>query len=115
VSWPSSVVTSRSTRSSSSRHGITTLELQIETPRATTVSCTDATLSVALADGRVITTPLWWYPRLHQATPAQRARYEIMPLSVHWPDIDEDLSILGMLTGARAPGAVPPAGGRDAA
>jgi hypothetical protein len=94
---------------------MTILELEIETPRATKLSLTNTTLSVALTDGRVITTPLWWYPRLHQATPAQRARYEIMPLGVHWPDIDEDLSILGMLAGAKAPGAVPPASGRDAA
>ena len=94
---------------------MTILELDVETPRATAVSCSDAALTVTLADGRVITTPLWWYPRLQRATVAQRARHEIMPLGIHWPELDEDLSILGMLAGAKAPGTVPPTSDRDAA
>jgi hypothetical protein len=49
------------------------------------------------------------YPRLLQATPAQRASYELSPFGVHWPEIDEDLSIEGMLVGSRAPGARQPA------
>jgi hypothetical protein len=47
-------------------------------------------------------TPLDWYPRLKAATQQQRANYEIMPLGIHWPDLDEDLSIAGMLKGCRA-------------
>ena len=43
-----------------------------------------------------------WYPRLQAATPAQRQNFEIMPMGVHWPDIDEDLSVAGMLKGNRA-------------
>jgi len=44
-------------------------------------------------------TSLAWYPRLQQASPAERANYEIMPMGIHWPDLDEDLTIAGMLRG----------------
>jgi Protein of unknown function (DUF2442) len=57
---------------------------------------------VTLADGRKIVTPLEWYPRLQQATAAQRANFEIMPMGIHWPEIDEDLSVAGMLRGQSA-------------
>ncbi|MGH6921157.1 MAG: DUF2442 domain-containing protein [Geminicoccaceae bacterium] len=72
-------------------------------------SCTDTELIVTLANGQKIVTPLCWYPRLLKATPGQRANYELSPFGVHWPDIDEDLSIEGMLVGSRAPGAKQPA------
>ncbi|MGI9450206.1 MAG: DUF2442 domain-containing protein [Geminicoccaceae bacterium] len=58
--------------------------------------------------GQKIVTPLWWYPRLLQATPAQRAKVELSRYGVHWPDVDEDLSVEGMLVGAKAPGARKP-------
>jgi hypothetical protein len=57
---------------------------------------------VTLADGRRIATPLAWYPRLQRASVAERADYEIMRMGIHWPAIDEDLSIAGMLKGQRA-------------
>jgi hypothetical protein len=65
-------------------------------------------LSVALMDGRTITVPLVWYPRLANATPAQRNRWEVAGggWGIHWPDIDEDLSTEGLLRGAPAPGAL---------
>jgi hypothetical protein len=72
------------------------------------VRCSGTELTVTLKDGRRITTPLWWYPRLLKATPEQRASYELSPFGVHWPEIDEDLSVAGMLHGARAPGAKEP-------
>jgi len=72
------------------------------------VRCSDTELTVTLTDGRRITTPLWWYPRLLKATPKQRASYELSPFGVHWPDIDEDLSVAGMLRGTEAPGAKEP-------
>ena len=53
-------------------------------------------------------TPLWWYPRLLNATPAQRNKVELMLDGVHWPDVDEDLSIRGMLNGWKYPKAVKP-------
>jgi Protein of unknown function (DUF2442) len=72
------------------------------------VTCTDAELIVTLANGRRVATPLWWYPHLLDATPQQRAKYELSPFGVHWPEIDEDLSIEGMLVGRKAPGAREP-------
>ena len=66
---------------------------------ASSVDSTPAELVVTLADGRKIVTPLAWYPRLQQASAVQRANHEIMPMGIHWPDIDEDLSIAGMLKG----------------
>jgi uncharacterized protein DUF2442 len=72
------------------------------------VRCSETELTVTLKDGRRITTPLWRYPRLLRATPQQRANYELSPFGVHWPEIDEDLSVAGMLRGAKAPGAKEP-------
>jgi hypothetical protein len=61
----------------------------------------DATMSVTFTDGRVLTVPLNWFPALRNATPEQRAHYEIGGggISLHWPDIDEDLSIAGLMAG----------------
>jgi hypothetical protein len=71
--------------------------------RAVTVS--EDELTVALMDGRTIGVPLAWYPRLAAATPEQRARWEMAGAgySIHWPELDEDLSTEGLLAGARAP------------
>jgi hypothetical protein len=62
-------------------------------------------LTVALMDGRTITVPLAWYPRLEAGTPAQRAHWEMAGAGygIHWPELDEDLSTEGLLAGARAP------------
>jgi len=59
-------------------------------------------LVVTLADGRKIATPLDWYPRLMRASPRERGNFELMPMGIHWPDLDEDLGIAGMLKGERA-------------
>lgn len=83
-------------------------EDELEAMEPVHVECTDADLVVTLANGQKIVTPLWWYPRLLNATPQQRAHYELSPFGVHWPEIDEDLSIEGMLRGAKAPGAKEP-------
>jgi hypothetical protein len=63
-------------------------------------------LTVDLADGRTVSTPLAWYPRLLHAAPDQRNKFVISGAGygIHWPDIDEDLSVHGMLAGAAAPG-----------
>ena len=68
--------------------------------RSVAFSATD--LVVTLADGRKISTPLDWYPKLKNASPSVRQRYEIMPMGIHWPELDEDLSVAGMLAGNRA-------------
>jgi Protein of unknown function (DUF2442) len=78
---------------------MTTLEIEVGELRATAVEFTPRELIVTLADGRKIATPLEWYPRLFKASAAERANYEIMPMGIHWPQLDEDLSILGMLRG----------------
>jgi hypothetical protein len=81
---------------------MSTLELDVGDLRARAVEFTASDLVVTLADGRKIVTPLDWYPRLKGASEAQRANYDIMPLGIHWPELDEDLSVAGMLKGQRA-------------
>lgn len=81
---------------------------ELEAMEPVRAACSDAELTVTLANGQKIVTPLWWYPRLLKATPRQRSNYELSPFGVHWPDIDEDLSIEGMLVGSKAPGARQP-------
>jgi hypothetical protein len=73
--------------------------------RVAAVEITEDTLSVALMDGRTISVPLVWYPRLLNATPAQRAQWRLAGggYGLHWPEIDEDLSTEGLLRGAPAP------------
>jgi hypothetical protein len=72
--------------------------------RVKAVSLDADRLSVELMDGRAISVPLAWYPRLANATPEQRARWEVAGggYGIHWPEIDEDLSTEGMLRGAPA-------------
>ena len=69
------------------------------------VHLTEEVLSVDLVDGRTITVPLAWYPRLLHATAEQRANWKVSGGGdgIHWPDIDEDLSTEGLLRGAPAP------------
>ena len=76
-----------------------TLEIDVGDLRARSVEFTATELVVTLGDGRRIATPLDWYPRLKNASPAQRNNYEVMAMGIHWPEIDEDLSIAGMLKG----------------
>ncbi|KAB0679982.1 DUF2442 domain-containing protein [Aureimonas leprariae] len=71
--------------------------------------CNEIELIVTLGNGARLTTPLWWYPTLLAASPHQRNRIELSPFGLHWPTLDEDLSIEGMLNGRRAKNAVPPA------
>ncbi|HNJ48753.1 MAG TPA: DUF2442 domain-containing protein [Novosphingobium sp.] len=75
--------------------------------RVLDVRCNDHSLIVDLMDGRTISVPLAWYPRLLHATPEQRAKWEKAGagFGIHWPEIDEDLSTEGLLRGAPAPGA----------
>ncbi|HUI42423.1 MAG TPA: DUF2442 domain-containing protein [Terriglobia bacterium] len=72
--------------------------------RVKDVRFTQATLAVDLFDGRTITVPLAWYPRLFDATPEQRLNWQVSGggYGIHWPDVDEDLSTEGLLRGAPA-------------
>jgi uncharacterized protein DUF2442 len=69
---------------------------------AKSVEFTDDLMNVNLMDGRVIGVPIVWFPRLLAATPKQRKKYEIGGggIGLHWPDLDEDLSVAGLLAGA---------------
>ena len=73
--------------------------------RVRTVEVTDHELVVGLMDGRTISMPLAWSPRLNEGTPEQRARWEICGggYGIHWPDLDEDLSTEGLLQGEPIP------------
>jgi hypothetical protein len=70
--------------------------------RIVDVATDDDTLTVRLVDGRIITVPLVWYPRLLSATPEQREKWELCGggYGVHWPELDEDLSAEGLIRGA---------------
>lgn len=77
--------------------------LPVEThPLAQSVEFTDDDLIVSLVDGRKVTVPLIWFPRLANATKSQLANYELLGdgEGIHWPDIDEDLSVAGLLRGS---------------
>ena len=73
--------------------------------RVSGVKVTQDTLTVSLRDGRTISVPLAWYPRLQEATAAQRRNWQLAGAGygIHWADIDEDLSTEGLLRGAPAP------------
>jgi hypothetical protein len=73
-------------------------------PLIVDVEVIDELITARLADGRTIRVPLAWSWRLSNATPEQRQRFEIMGTGqgVHWPDVDEDISAIGMLTGTPA-------------
>lgn len=74
-------------------------------PLARRVKVTADDLTVFLADGRSVSAPLVWFPRLLHATAKQRQNWEILGdgEGIHWRDLDEDLSVAGLLRGARAP------------
>jgi hypothetical protein len=76
-------------------------------PLARTVSVSEDELTVGLADGRVISVPLVWFPRLIHANAEARSRWELLGdgEGIHWPDADEDLSVEGLLVGNRSRGA----------
>jgi hypothetical protein len=71
------------------------------TPAPLSAEITDDEVIVHLADGRTIATPLVWYPPLLNASPEQRQNFVLGPFGIHWPDIDEDLSVAGMLAGVK--------------
>lgn len=70
-------------------------------PEATQVSVTDALLTVELHDGRILSVPLVWYPRLAHATSEERNHWRFIGRGegIHWPDLDEDISVANLLAG----------------
>ncbi len=78
--------------------------VEIEVPDAESVSVTEDSLSVDLSDGRTISVPLAWFPRLLHATPEERKNWRLIGKGqgIHWEDIDEDISVEGLLTGRQS-------------
>lgn len=78
-----------------------TSAVEIEVPFARDVTVSGDMLRVDLSDGRSIAAPLAWYPRLLRATPAERKRWRLIGrgLGIHWPDLDEDISVEALLAG----------------
>jgi hypothetical protein len=83
---------------------MSTSTLEMPGSEAARVEVTDTALSVELIDGRTVSVPLAWYPRLAHATPAERAHWRLIGRGdgIHWPDLDEDVSIANLLAGKRS-------------
>ena len=77
---------------------------EISVSYAQSVTVTDDTLAVDFADGRAISLPLAWYPRLAYGTPQERDNWRLIGggEGIHWPDLDEDLSVAGLLAGRKS-------------
>lgn len=77
---------------------MSTLAIEVE-PLAVDVSCTDNSLRVVLADGREISAPLIWFPRLQKATPQERKEWQLIGggIGIHWEAVDEDISVESLL------------------
>lgn len=75
--------------------------VEIQVPNAENVTITEDTLTVDLSDGRTISAPLAWFPRILRATPGERKNWRLIGKGqgIHWEDIDEDISVEGLLAG----------------
>ena len=80
---------------------MTTSIVELAVPGAIAVAATEDTLTAELTDGRTISVPLAWYPKLLHATPDERDNWELFADAqhIHWPDLDEDISVEGLLAG----------------
>jgi len=85
-------------------NGTPSAVVQLTFPRVVNVTVTDDTLTVDLEDGRTVSVPIGWYPRLAHGTPAERAHFEISGAGygIHWPDLDEDIGVDGLLLGKKS-------------
>ena len=77
---------------------------EVSVPEAMSIVVTEDTLTAELSDGRAISVPLAWYPRLVHATPEERSNWELIGggEGIHWPDLDEDISVEGLLAGRKS-------------
>jgi len=82
---------------------MSTLTLERE-PLAVDLTVTAESLTVALVDGRSLSVPLAWYPRLAQATEAERTNWHLLGggYAIEWPDVDEHIGVAGLLAGRRS-------------
>lgn len=78
-----------------------TLATEVQIARAQDVHVTEDTLTVDLSDGRTISVPLAWFPRLQHGTPTELSRWRLIGKGegIHWPNLDEDISVEGLLLG----------------
>ncbi|WP_371398045.1 DUF2442 domain-containing protein [Fretibacter rubidus] len=90
---------------------ISTLEIDDESLKIESVSFDAYYFHFHLKDGRILSAPIWWYPRLFKASVKQRNAWAILPFGdgIEWDEIDEHISARGILMGKSAPGAVAPA------
>ncbi len=80
---------------------MTTSTTETSAPRAISVKVTNDAVEVDLSDGRTVIAPLAWYPRLQHSTPKERNRWRLIGggEGIHWPGVDEDISVEGLLAG----------------
>ena len=85
-------------------NGTVSAVVTLALPKVISVTINDDTLSVDLDDGRTVSVPIGWYPRLTYGTPAERANFQISGAGygIHWPDLDEDIGVEGLLLGYRS-------------
>src|SRR5437899_13062403 len=90
--------------SDSCRAGMSSSVLEIQAARAQSASVSDEALTVDLVDGRTIIVPLAWFPRLWHGSLQERDHFEIFGdgAYIHWPDLDEDMTVEGLLAGRRS-------------
>ena len=83
---------------------MSSLAVEIQEARAQSAKLTDEALAIDLVDGRTIIVPLVWFPRLWHGAPRERNHFEIIGdgAYIHWPDLDEDLTVAGLLAGRRS-------------
>ncbi|MGD0221175.1 MAG: DUF2442 domain-containing protein [Terriglobia bacterium] len=83
---------------------MSSLAVEVQGPRGKSVKVSDEGLAADLVDGRTIVAPLAWFPRLWHGTPQECNHFEIFGdgAYIHWPDLDEDLTVAGLLAGQRS-------------
>jgi hypothetical protein len=81
--------------------GMSSLMIELQKTKIVDVQVTDDTLTVNLADGRTVSVPVEWYPRLAHGTPQEQKNWRLIGLGagIHWPDLDEDISLENLLLG----------------
>jgi hypothetical protein len=92
---------SKNTRISFSGNGMNTSQTELRSARAESVQITEDSLVVDLVDGRTVSVPIAWYPRLAHGTNAERSNWRLIGRGhgIHWPDLDEDIDIESLLGG----------------
>ncbi len=86
------------------RVGVSSLVLEIQEARAESATIDEDSLTVNLVDSRTVIAPLAWYPRLWHGSSEERSRFKIIGdgTLIHWPELDEDLSVAGILAGRKS-------------